>query len=162
MDHIDELEPTAVERSLHDRLHHSAAAVTPDPAALRAVRTRAADRRRRSRVAVFVGSAAAVALVATGAVVVTGDDATTDVAAGPTGGSSQVGGAEPATRDGDASLVIYRYPNATPEMIAQDPKMARQWAELNMADRTCHANGPLDELGGLSPCGESRAGRSST
>jgi hypothetical protein len=161
MDLIDDSEPTTLERSLHERLHRSAAAVAPGPDALVAIRARAADRRRRSRVTMLVASAAAVALVSVGAVVVTGGDTRTEIAAGPAGDSNPDRGRTPAAPivsepraavpDGDATLVIYRYPNATPEMIAGSPEMGGEWAVLHTGDRSYHANGPLAQLGAESP-----------
>ncbi len=151
MNQIDELPPSALERSLPDRLRRSAAAATPDPDALVAVRARATARRRRSRTGVLLGSAAAVAVIAVGVAVVTGDDPSTGVTAGPAEGSTATTAAPVPSGPADATLVIYRYPNATAEMIAEDPKMGGEWAMLFTGDSVHFANGPLDELGALSP-----------
>lgn len=165
MTEIDELE-----RGLSQRLHAAATDLQPEPDALAAVRAKAVARRRRRRARVGLTAAAAVALIAGVAVIGTGGEGGTDVATGPAASADPM---EPPTTtpspstvtvapipaaDADAALLLYRYPNATAEMIAGDPLMGGEWAELNTATRTCSANGPLADLGAESPCGESRVG----
>ncbi len=152
MSQIQDHDQTELERSLPDRLRRSAEAATPDPDALTAVRARAAGRRRRGRITMVATSAAAVAVIAAGVVVATGDEPSTGVTAGPADGGAPTTVTPPVPAEQlDATLVIYRYPNATPEMIAQDPKMGGEWAMLFTAGRVYFANGPVDEMGALSP-----------
>ncbi len=154
MSQIQDLDQTELERSLPERLRRSAAAVAPAPDALSTVRARAAGRRRRSRLTVMAASAAAVAVIAAGVAVVTGDDPSTGLTAGPAdGGPSTVTTPVPAEAL-DATLVVYRYPNATPEMIEADPKMGGEWAMLFTDGRVYFANGPVEALGTASPWNE--------
>lgn len=153
---------TEFERSVSERLAAAAAEMDPTPDALDAVRARAAEKsrgRRRASVAV-VSVAASLAIVAAVAVWSTGGPRS-EVTAGPAGEPStalaEASGAVPSELT-DATLVIYRYPNATAEMIAEDPKMGGEWAVLHTAERSYHANGPLSELGANSTPEETNYG----
>ena len=97
-------------------------------------------------------SAAAVAVIVAGVVVATGDGSSTGVTAGPSAGGAPTTVTSPVPAEQpDATLVIYRYPNATPEMVAEDPKMGGEWAMLFTGGRVYFANGPVDDLGARSP-----------
>lgn len=153
---------TEFERSVSERLAAAAAEMDPTPDALDAVRARAAARRRgrRRAAAAVVSVAASLAVVAAVAVWSTGGPRS-EVTAGPAGEPStavaEASGSVPSEL-ADATLVIYRYPNATAEMIAEDPKMGGEWAVLHTAERSYHANGPLSELGANSTPEESNYG----
>jgi hypothetical protein len=153
MQHIDEFE-----RSLPDRLRAAAAELEPDPAALGAVRVRASARpRRKVGARTLVASAAAVVALVAALAVWSGGGTRDAVTAGPDQSppsTAPVSSASPVGPE-DATLVIYRYPNATAEMILEDPKMGGEWAMLHTAERTYYANGPLAELGAESPSEES-------
>jgi len=89
-------------------------------------------------------------------------ESSSGVVAGPASESDRTATTAPPTTtqpvDADATLLTYRFSNVTEQMTAEDPTVGGEFAELHTATQICFAGGPVENLGGESPCVPNRAG----